>query len=290
MLRRFGDEAGVLDVADDLDLVHAVARAGRADDVLFDHHAAHVVGAVGEAELPDLAALRDPRRLQVVEVVEHDARDRERAQVVDAGRLAAAELGVLRLIAPGDERGEAARLVLQLAQPEQVLEPLLDRLDGAVHHRRRRAQPGAVRVAHHVEPLVGGRLAVAVEQLAHAIDEDLGAAAGNAVEARRDQPLDDLRAPAAATAARGESLRAATARAAGTPGSAPSRRGTDPRTTRAAGRDCGRPAAAAGRRRARSSRRSSGRSPRTRGRSLRPSRPAGRTRRSCSARRRRSCS
>ena len=66
---------------------------------------------------------------------------RERAQVVDAGRLPAAELGVLRLIAPGDERGEAAGLVLQLAQPEQVLEPLLDRLDRAVHHRRRRAQP-----------------------------------------------------------------------------------------------------------------------------------------------------
>ena len=87
MLRRFGDEAGVLDVADDLDFVHAVARAGGAHDVLLDHHAAHVVGAVGEAQLPDLAALRHPRRLQVVEVVEHDARDRERAQVLDAGRL-----------------------------------------------------------------------------------------------------------------------------------------------------------------------------------------------------------
>ena len=88
-------KAGILDVAHDLDLVHAVRRAGRADDVLFDHHAAHVVGAVCEAELADLAALSDPRRLQVVEVVEHDARERERAQVVDAGRLGAAELGML---------------------------------------------------------------------------------------------------------------------------------------------------------------------------------------------------
>ena len=95
MLRRFGDEAGIFDVAHDLDLVHAVRRAGRADDVLFDHDAAHVVGAVREAELADLAALRDPRRLQVVEVVEHDARERERAQIVDAGRLGAAKLGVL---------------------------------------------------------------------------------------------------------------------------------------------------------------------------------------------------
>ena len=135
-----GREPGVLDVADDLDFVHAVARAGGADDVLLDHHAAHVVGAVGEAELPDLPALRHPRRLQVVEVVEHDARERERAQVVDAGRLGAGQLGVIGLIAPGDERGEAAGLVLQLAQPQQVLEPLLVGLDRPVHHRRRRAQ------------------------------------------------------------------------------------------------------------------------------------------------------
>ena len=85
-----GGEAGVLDVADDLDFVHAVAGAGGADDVLLDHHAAHVVGAEGQAQLPDLAALRHPRRLHVVEVVEDEPGDRQRAQVVDAGRLAAA--------------------------------------------------------------------------------------------------------------------------------------------------------------------------------------------------------
>ena len=193
MLRRFGDEAGVLDVADDLDFVHAVAGAGGADDVLLDHHAAHVVGAVGEAQLPDLAALRHPRRLQVVEVVEDDARDGERAQVVDAGRFGAGELGVVGLIAPGDERGEAAGLVLQLAQPQQMLEALFVGLDRPVHHRRRRAQAGAMGVAHDVEPFVGRRLAVAVQQPADAVDEDLGAAAGNAVEAGGDQPLDHRR-------------------------------------------------------------------------------------------------
>jgi hypothetical protein len=35
-----------------------------------------------------------------------------------------------------------------------------------------------MRLAHDVQPLVRRRLAVAVEQLADAIDEDLGAAAG----------------------------------------------------------------------------------------------------------------
>ena len=105
----------------------------------------------------------------------------------------AGQLGVIGLIAPGDERGEAAGLVLQRAQPQQVLEPLLVGLDRAVHHRRGGAQPGAMRVAHDVEPFVGRRLAVAVQQLAHAIDQDLGAAAGNAVEAGGDQPLEHRR-------------------------------------------------------------------------------------------------
>ena len=186
-------ESGVLDVADDLGFVHAVARAGGPHDVFLDHHAAHVVGAVGQAQLPDLAALRHPRRLQVVEVVEDDARDRERAQVVEAGRLAAGELGVLGLIAPRDERGEAAGLVLQRAQPQQVLEALLVGLDRPVHHRRRRPQAGAMRVPHDVEPFVGRRLAVAVQPLADAVDENFGAAAGNAVEAGRHQAIDDRR-------------------------------------------------------------------------------------------------
>ena len=80
-----------------------------------------------------------------------------------------------------------------VAQPHHVLDALLDGLDVPVHHRRRRAQPLEVRLAHHVEPLVGRRLAVAVQQLAHAVDEDLGAAAGNAVEARGHQPVEHLR-------------------------------------------------------------------------------------------------
>src|SRR3954469_24971474 len=55
-----GDEAGVLDVVPDRGFVRAVPRAGGADFFLFDHDAAHVVGAVSETELSDLPALRDP--------------------------------------------------------------------------------------------------------------------------------------------------------------------------------------------------------------------------------------
>ena len=66
-------------------------------------------------------------------------------------------------------------------------------LDRAVHHRRRRAQPGVMRLPHDVDPLVRRRLAVAVQQLAHAIDQNLRATARNAVEAGRDQSLDHRR-------------------------------------------------------------------------------------------------
>ena len=49
-------EAGIPDVADDLDC--PCSSAGGANDVFLDHHAAHVVGAVGQAQLSDLPPCR----------------------------------------------------------------------------------------------------------------------------------------------------------------------------------------------------------------------------------------
>ena len=193
-----GGEAGVLDVTDDLEFVHAVRRAGGPDDVFLDHDRAHVVGAEQQAQLPHLAALRHPRGLQVVEVVEDEPCDGERAQIVHSRRferdaVLQGKLGVIGLKAPGDERGEAAGLVLQLAQAQQVLQAFFERFDGAIHHRGGRAKARMVRLAHHTQPLVCRRLSVAVQQLPHAVDEDLGASTGNAVEAGGDEPRDDRR-------------------------------------------------------------------------------------------------
>ena len=47
-----------------------------------------------------------------------------------------------------------------------------------------------MRLPHHVQPLVGRRLAVAVQQLPHAIHENLGAPARDAVEPCRHQAFD----------------------------------------------------------------------------------------------------
>ena len=104
---------------------------------------------------------------------------------VPADVLPAAPLedGVLRVERERDEREEAAGLVLQVAQAEQVVDPLLVGLDVAVEHRAVRRDAEAVRRAVRLEPdvrmLLAGR-----DQPAHAVGEDLGAAAGQRAEAR----------------------------------------------------------------------------------------------------------
>jgi len=67
----------------------------------------------------------------------------------------------------GDEGLEAARLGLQRAQAQHVIDALLDGLDRPVEHRAVRAQPEPVGRAVHLEPLVGRALVVA-QLLAHA--------------------------------------------------------------------------------------------------------------------------
>jgi hypothetical protein len=74
-----------------------------------------------------------------------------------------------------------------------MLDALLHRLHGAVHHRRGGPEAGALRVAHDVEPLIRAGLAVAVQNPAHPIDQNLGPAAGDAVESGGDQTLDHAR-------------------------------------------------------------------------------------------------
>ena len=148
-----GHESGVLDVARNLDLIHAIDCARGTNDVFLHHDTAHVVGTEGKTQLPDLAALRDPRRLEIGNVVEDHPGERQRAQIVDTGRLDAAELGVWRLIAPGDKRREAAGLILEIAELHQVFDTLLETFDGPIHHGSGGAQTKRVRDSHDLQPL-----------------------------------------------------------------------------------------------------------------------------------------
>src|SRR6266436_2146663 len=58
-------------------------EAGGGDHVFFDEDAADVVGAELQADLADFNSGREPARLDVVDVVEIQAADGQRFQVVD---------------------------------------------------------------------------------------------------------------------------------------------------------------------------------------------------------------
>jgi hypothetical protein len=171
--------------------------AGRRDDVLLDHHGAHVVGPEAERDLADLHSLRHPRRLDVRDIVEVDPRYGLREQVVERGRPAVLGHEIVEAVAvalerPGDEGPEAARLVLELADLPHVLDPLLERLDVPVHHRRRRRHPEPVGLAHDVEPFLRLRL-LRRDDRANSIHEDFRAATGDRVEPGVAQARERLR-------------------------------------------------------------------------------------------------
>ena len=106
--------------------------------------------------------------------------------------LAAAERGAVRLVRPAEEREEpvvavAEALVLEVARALQMLEPLVERLVEADHHRRRRLHPALDDRALRLEVLAHRVLELGVP-LAEVLGEDLAAAAGDPVHAGVAQP------------------------------------------------------------------------------------------------------
>ena len=85
-----------------------------------------------------------------------------------------------------NERLKAARLILQRARAQHVIDALFVRLDVAVEHRHVRLHPEAVRRAVNRQPPVRVRLVVA-DLLPHALGEHLRAAAGQRRKARVHQ-------------------------------------------------------------------------------------------------------
>ena len=86
---------------------------------------------------------------------------------------------------------EAARLILDLADRDEMLQALLDRLDMAVHDGGIRADAEAVRRLHRLDPLIRRRL-LRADDRPHAVRKDLGAAARQAVEAILFEQAQDL--------------------------------------------------------------------------------------------------
>ena len=122
------------------------------------------------------------------DVVEEQARERERLHVVDGRdffpRLAVAlKRRVAGLERPHDERAEAARLVLETPDARHARDALLHGLAEADDHRRRALHADFVRRAHDVEVVVGRNL-LRAHAAPHGVVEDFRAAAWQAREAR----------------------------------------------------------------------------------------------------------
>ena len=177
-------------LADDADdtVLRERLRARRArvvEDRLLVHRAIDIVRAEPERHLRDRHREHHPVRLDMREIVQHEPRDRERPQIVPHARLLhrLPQLRMRRQERETDEREKPARLILQIAQREQMIHALLERLDMAVEHRRVRADAELVRRPLHGEPLRRRRL-VRTETAPHAVGEDLRAAARNGLEPR----------------------------------------------------------------------------------------------------------
>ena len=153
----------------------------------------HVVCAVVQRDLREFHPHANPVRGDVVEVVEVQPRDGERAQHVETGRrVLDRDLVVVRLIRQRNKAGETAGLILQPAKLPHVVDTIPKRLEVAEQHRA--SAPAAERVprAMHVEVLFS-RLLAARDQVAHLFAENLRAAAGQRIEAKCPELSQNLR-------------------------------------------------------------------------------------------------
>jgi pimeloyl-ACP methyl ester carboxylesterase len=181
------DAAGFLDNPPDVCHAEFLGRvtAGVVVDLLVNDGAVQVIGAEGQGHLGRLDAQHHPVRLDVREVVQHQPADGHRLQVEqDARFLNTVHLGqlcVVRVEGQGDEGLEAARLVLQFPQPDQVVDAVPDLLDVPVEHGGVGAQTQIVRLVVNPHPGVGIGLVLA-DPVADLWVEDLGAAAGQTAQ------------------------------------------------------------------------------------------------------------
>ena len=94
-----------------------------------------------------------------------------------------------RLVRPDNHGNEPASLILQLAQPVQVIEAMLERFPEAEHHGSRSAQSQPVRFAMDRQPLRGVDFHRA-DAGADFIVQNLGSRARNGIQTRIAQPRD----------------------------------------------------------------------------------------------------
>src|SRR4029077_787044 len=136
--------------------------------------------------------------LHMGNIVEHQSTDGDVLEIVEARRRGSgpaerlAQLIVVGVIRQRDVGEEAARLVLERAQGEQVVHPVRHGFDMAVQHRAVRRQADPVRLPMHRQPFLAGELLVG-NGGARGGAEYFGAATGKARDAGVFQGDQDVR-------------------------------------------------------------------------------------------------
>ena len=133
----------------------------------------------------------------MVEIVEHQAADGHDAQILQRrdGRCRQDKAVFGRMELQRHERLKSAGHVLQVAEPAEMVDAVLDALDMAVEHRGVGAQPQLVGRAMDFEPGVGVGLA-GTDFRADLRVENFGPAAGHAPQARPRSTLPEPSGPA----------------------------------------------------------------------------------------------
>ena len=100
---------------------------------------------------------------------------RQGLEIVKSGRVGRLrDLRVLGVEAQGDECLETSGPVLELAEPQEMVHPVLDRLDMSIEHRRVGLESDAMGRFHYVEPAVAADL-FGAQRIADAGIEDFRA-------------------------------------------------------------------------------------------------------------------
>src|SRR6185437_2550007 len=177
-------ESGVADNVAQLFFCSAVAGAGGADYVFFQHHRADIVAAEAQTELQNFQALGYPTGLDIFEVVEEYPRDGQGLEVLDRGGFvpfSSAKGGVFGLKRPRNKGSEAAGFLLQIVDALEVVHAMVEVFTNSEHHRGSSAHAQLVRGAMNIEPVFGQALQ-ARDAIADLIVENLRASAGNRIQ------------------------------------------------------------------------------------------------------------
>ncbi len=186
-----GDSVDFLDQLDHVrsceDLLLVAEVAFVVGDFVFVDEAVGVVGAVPEGLLGDGGGVHDPEALDVLEVVEHEPRDRDSAEVhVSGGGLDVLQFGLLGVEGERGHREEVLGFVLQLAELDEVRDALFEGFDVAIEHRGVLAQAELGGGAGDFFPFIAVEL-FAEELLVNAVGEYLDSAAGEGIETGFDE-------------------------------------------------------------------------------------------------------